>query len=149
MAITVLEEIEVDRGADEVFAFLSDSANNPTWQAGMRRCVWTTPPPIDVGSRYEQEARFLGRTIRSSFEVTAYEPGRSVRIETIEGSFPITVTRSVEPVDHGRTLVRARIEGDASGFFRIAEPLLRRMVQRSVDGDYARLKQLLESDTSD
>jgi hypothetical protein len=41
--------------------------------------------------------------------------------------------------------VSAIIEGDASGFFKLAEPLLARVVQRSVDGDYANLKHLLET----
>jgi hypothetical protein len=40
--------------------------------------------------------------------------------------------------------VTAIIEGDASGFFKLAEPLLARMVQRSVVSDYQNLKQILE-----
>lgn len=35
-----------------------------------------------------------------------------------------------------RKMVTAIIEGDASGFFKLAEPLLARTVQRSVDSDY-------------
>jgi hypothetical protein len=42
--------------------------------------------------------------------------------------------------------VTAIIEGDASGFFKLAEPLLARMVQRSVNSDYRNLKRILESD---
>ncbi|MCI0794581.1 MAG: hypothetical protein J4O03_14050 [Chloroflexi bacterium] len=34
----------------------------------------------------------------------------------------------------------------SSGFFKLAEPLLARMVQRSVNKDYANLKRLLEAD---
>lgn len=143
--IEVTSEIEVDRPAGEVFAFLADAENNPAWQTGMVRCRWTTEAPIRVGSVYEQEARFLGRPITSTFEVIDLEPGRSVTIRTIESTFPIEVTRSTEPLGDDRTRVRARVTGDPSGVFRIAAPIMRAMVGRSVRGDYRRLKAHLES----
>jgi uncharacterized membrane protein len=135
--------ITVNRPPDEVFAFISDFENNPKWQNGMQRCTFTSPPPLDVGSTYDQEAKFLGRPILSQFEVIAYEPGRLVKATTVSGSFPITFTRMVEPIEGG-TQVTAVIEGDSSGFFRIAQPLMRWMVNRSIQADYKRLKQLLE-----
>ena len=136
--------ITIKRPADEVFAFISNFENNPKWQKGMQSCTFTSPPPLQVGSTYDQEAKFLGRPIISKFEVIAYEPGRMVKAATTSSSFPITFTRRVEPVE-GRTRVTAVIEGDSSGFFRIAEPLMRWMVNRSINNDYARLKQLLEA----
>lgn len=134
----------VDRPPDEVFAFVSNFENNPKWQSGMRAAWFTTPPPLAIGSRYEQVAEFLGKRIVSTFEVVAFEPGRMVKATTVEGSFPITFTRRVEPA-RGGSRVSAEVEGDASGFFRIAAPLLRLMVQRSVRKDYGRLQRLLES----
>ncbi len=136
---------EIARPAEEVFSFVADAANNPRWQKGMRRCEWTSPPPIAVGSVYEQEASLLGRRIVSRFEVTDYEPGRSITITTIESTFPITVRRSVEPLGPGRCRVKARISGQPGRLFTIAGPLLRWWAQRSVDADYDRLVQLLES----
>lgn len=138
-------DCEIGRPADEVFAFVSDASNNPRWQKGQRSCEWTSPLPIRAGSTYEQRARFLGRTVTNRFEVTEYEPGHAITIASTEGSFPITVRRSVEPLDGTRTRVRAEIEGEPGGFFRIVGPVLRRLAQRSVDADYARLKRLLEA----
>lgn len=136
---------DIDRPANEVFAFVSDASNNPRWQTGQRSCVWTSPPPVGVGSTYEQEARFLGRTVTSRFEVTEYEPGRSITIRSTEGSFPITVRRTVEPLGDTRSRVTAEIDGEPGRFFRLAGPLVRRLAQRSVDGDYERLKHLLDA----
>lgn len=135
----------IDRPASEVFAFVSDASNNPRWQKGQRSCRWTSPPPIGIGSTYDQEARFLGRRVLSTFEVVEHVPGRAVTIQTVKGSFPITVRRSVEPLGEGRCRVVAEISGEPGGFFRVAAPLLRRLAQRSVDADYDRLKALLES----
>lgn len=136
---------EINRAAAEVFEFFSDAANNPKWQKGQRSCAWVTPPPIGVGSTYDQEARFLGRRVLNRFQVTDYEPGRVIEIQSVEGSFPITVRRTVQPVGQSSSRVVAEISGEPGGFFRLAAPLLRRAAQRSVDADYDRLKSLLES----
>ncbi len=136
--------VEIARPAEEVFAVVADFARNPEWQGGMEHCAWTTPPPHGVGSRYAQRARFLGRPIVTEFEVTAYEPGRSVSIASVQSTFPIQVTRTVEPLGPERCRVTARVRGEPGGLFRLLGPLLRAMVKRSVDRDYAALRRLLE-----
>lgn len=130
---------EIPRPSHEVSEFFFDAANNPTWQKGMRRCEWIEPGPIEVGSVYLQEARFLGRTITSRFVVTEYTPRSSIAIQTIESTFPIEVTRTVEPVDDASSRVTARISGDPGGVFTLLAPVIRRLAQRSVDADYDRL----------
>lgn len=140
----VTSDTEIARPADEVFAFVADAENNPRWQNGMKSCRWITAPPLRPGSQYAQEASFLGKPIRSTFEVVDLTPGRSITIATIESTFPIRVTRAVEPLGDGACRVSADVQGDPSGVFRVFTPLLRRMVQRSVRGDYRRLRRLLE-----
>jgi uncharacterized membrane protein len=142
--IQVEASVRIRRSPEEVFAYLSNFENNPKWQSGMVSARFTSPDPLGVGSTYSQEARFLGRPVLSEFEVIEYEPGRKVKITSTSGTFPITVTRLVEPNSDGGSRVSALIEGDASGVYRLAEPILRRMVQRSVQGDYERLKKVLE-----
>jgi hypothetical protein len=99
-----------------------------------------------MGSVYEQEARFLGRTVSTRFQVVEYDPGRSITIESIESSFPIRVRRSVEPLGPDRSRVTAEISGEPGGFFGMIGPALRRLAQRSVDADYDRLVKLLEGE---
>lgn len=137
--------VAIERPAPEVFAYLEDVRNNTEWLKGMRSCTWTTPAPVGVGSRYEQVAEFLGKEIRTSFEVTALEPGRLVTITSLPGSsFPLTVTRRVEPTGPSSCVVTEVVESDPSGFYRIASPLLRAMVKRNIARDYRSLKALLE-----
>ena len=142
--IRVEADVTINRSSDEVFAFLSNFENNPKWQAGMQAARFTSEGPLGIGSTYAQVAKFLGRRIESTFEVIDYEPGRMVKATSSSGSFPITFTRIAE-ADGDGTQVRAIIEGDASGFFKLATPILRRLVQRSVDADYANLKRILEA----
>ncbi len=141
--IMIEANITIQRPPGEVFDFIANFENNPLWQSGMVSATFTSPGPLAVGSTYDQVARFMGRQVVSSFQVTALEPGRKVKASSTGGSFPITFTRIVEPAGAG-CRVTAIVEGDASGFFRLFQPLLDGMVRRSVEGDYRRLKQLLE-----
>ena len=141
--IKVETEVVINRPSDEVFAYISNFENNPRWQSGMVEARFTTDGPLHVGSTYDQVTTFLGRRIESTFEVLEYVPNHMVKASTTSGSFPITFARIVEAHSDG-TRVKAIIEGDASGFFKLAEPLLKRMVQRSVEADYRNLKAVTE-----
>lgn len=142
--IEVIVTIDVDRPPDEVFAYWADWTNNPNWQSGMERCTWTSEPPLRVGSTYDQEARFLGRPIRSSFEVVEYHPERRIRIRTTRSTIPLDITREVVPRPEGGTTLHATIRGEPRGLLRLLGPLTQRMVERNVRADYARLQALLD-----
>jgi len=135
--------IDINQPPGEVFDFISNFEYNPLWQSGMKSAQFTSDPPLRVGSTYSQQALFLGRTIESHFTVTDFTPGQSVSIETVESTFPIAVTRSVVAIKDG-TRVTAKIEGDATGVFRIFAPLLNLMTNSQVQRDYRNLKRILE-----
>jgi uncharacterized membrane protein len=136
--------VQIDRPSEEVFAYLSNFENNPEWQSGQLQAKFTSDGPLRVGSTYDQVAKFLGRRVVSTFKVIEFESDRMVKASSTSGSFPITFTRMVEPDDEV-TKVTAIIEGDAGGFFKLAEPLLKVMVKNSVDADYRNLKRIMES----
>jgi len=136
----------IPRPAAEVADFFFDATNNPQWQRGMRRCEWQTPPPIGIGSIYEQEAVFVGRPVISTFQVVEYQRLERIRIETLESTFPLAITRSVEPIDESTSKVRAEIQGSPGGLMGLLGPLTRRLAQRSVDADYDRLVELMSRD---
>ena len=130
--------VVISRPSGKVFTYLAEPSNNPLWQKGMKRCTWTTAPPIAVGSRYRQEASFLGRPVVSVFEVVAFTDQTSITFETIESTFPIKVSRWVEDRGDGTCRVSAAIEGGPR-VPRFLAGLVRRTAQRAVTRDYARL----------
>jgi uncharacterized protein YndB with AHSA1/START domain len=141
--IQIEAEVFINRPSDAVFAYISDFENNPKWQSGQLEARFTSEGPLGVGSTYDQVATFMGRRVVSTFEVLEYEPGHRVKASSISGSFPITFTRIVSPEGEG-SRVKAIVEGDASGFFKLATPLMARMVRRSVKEDYQNLKRVME-----
>ena len=145
----VLVQIEIDRPCAEVWEYMENAERNPEWLKNMESAHWTTDPPVQVGSRYEQVARFLGKEVRTSFEVTRHEPGRLITITSLPGSsFPLTITRALEPAGPSRCRVSETAGGDASGFYRLADPLMRPLVRHNIARAYRGLKRLLEAQPS-
>ena len=86
----------------------------------------------------------MGRRIESTYEITQYEPSSKFGFKVISGPVPIAGSYSFESVEGG-TKVNFTAEGDAGGFFKLAEPILARMVRRQVETDFGNLKDLLEA----
>lgn len=137
-------EVVINRSPEDVFAYITNFANNTRWQNGVKEARVTSAGKFGVGSTYSQISQFLGRRIEFHFEVIEYEMNRRIRFKTVSGSFPVDIVRAVEPVTNG-TKVSAIVQGDAGGFFRLFSPLLDWMTKRSIRTDYSRLKQLLEA----
>ena len=141
--LTIRTEIEVP--VDEAFAYVSDFSKNVDWQSGLQSTTWTSPPPLRVGSTYDQLADY--KDTLTSYEITAVEPGRSITAESRQGAtFPITVTRRVDPLSDSRCRITVDLVGHPQGWRRFAKPLVVKMVRKSIDADYRRLKRLLEPD---
>lgn len=143
--IEVRVTIEVEQPPEKVFDYWAEWSNNPQWQTGMQSCEWTSNPPLQIGSTYDQHASMMGRPIVSSFEVVEYEPGTKLRIRTTQSTLPLDITRQVSPGPNGGTTLNAIIRGEPGGLMRLLNPLTRRMVERNVNKDYERLKELLNS----
>lgn len=141
--IKVIVSNTINQPHEKVFSYISNFENNPKWQGGMVEARFTSEGPLGVGSTYEQVATFLGKEILTTFQVVEYEENRKIKIESIKSTFPITVTRTVEPQDEG-TKVTAIVEGDASRVYKIAQPFMKLMVKQSVKSDYKNLKKQLE-----
>jgi len=86
----------------------------------------------------------MGKEIRSTFEVTTFEPGRRIVIDTIESTFPIHVDRAVDPIDSQSCRVSATISGGPGGVMKLLAPLTDKMAQRSIEADYDRLVEVLK-----
>jgi uncharacterized membrane protein len=140
MSFDFTHTVEIERPAALVFDYVAEFENNPSWQGGMVSCRWSSDDRLVAGSTYVQEAKFMGRRIDTHFRVSEFEPGRSISIESTQSTFPIQVTRSVEPLGPSRCRVTARVRGQPTGMLK----LFSGMVKKSVRKDYDALKSLLE-----
>ncbi len=89
-------------------------------------------------------ASFLGRRIEYVLEVVEYDPKALLAMRSVKGPFPMEVTYEFEEVADG-TQARIRVQGETSGFYKLAGPLMSRKVKRNITNDLETLKDLLES----
>jgi Polyketide cyclase / dehydrase and lipid transport len=143
--IDVVTHLDVDRSAADVFAFVSDQLNAPRWQSGLHEVRRTTDGPIGVGSEHVFVPRFAGRRIESRNRFVEFEPGRYVAFEIPDGAMTGRASYLVEPIDAGRCHVTSAMRFRFTGWVRIAEPLLARVVRRDSQRDEQALKRLLEA----
>ena len=144
MALDVLTETVIAGPPERVAAWAGDPSNAPAWYENIRSVVWKTDPPLRIGSRMAFVARFLGRELVYTYEVTELVPGRRLVMRTAEGPFPMETTYTWEPTAGGHTRMTLRNRGEPGGFSRLLAPLMARAVRSANRKDLARLKSVLE-----
>lgn len=142
--VDVLTETVIARPRDEVAAFVSDPDNATTWYENITRVEWKSPKPAAVGSKIAFVARFLGRQLEYTYEVTEVVPGRRFVMRTAGGPFPMETTYTWEDMGSG-TRMTLRNRGEPSGFSKVAAPVMAGAIRRANRKDLARLKSLLEA----
>lgn len=148
MSTNVDESIVIARPFADVARYMFDWRNDPEWIGGISEARLVTDGDFGVGSQVVRIASFMGRRIEYVLEVEDYDPQARVAMRSVKGPFPMTVAYDLDEANGG-TRARIRVGGDATGFYRIARPLLNRAAARSIVGDLGRLKNLLESRGAD
>jgi hypothetical protein len=138
----------IHRPPAAVAAFAQDPTNAPKWYANIASVEWTTSPPVAVGSKMAFVARFLGKTLAYTYEVTELVPGERLVMRTAEGPFPMETTYTWEPAGEARTRMTPRNRGNPSGYSALVAPLMAATMRRANRKDLAALKTLLESDST-
>lgn len=136
--------IDINRTADDVFAYVSDQSNGPLWQPGLLEVRRTTEGPIGVGTRHTFVRTFMGRRMEASNEYTRYEPNTLVAFEFTGGGMAGQGSYVVEQAGVDRTTLTSRVELRPSGLLRLAEPLMLASLRRDMKATLGKLKSLLE-----
>lgn len=143
MGIDVTVNVTIARPVGDVAAYAMDPSNDPAWIGGISEAALESSPPLGPDAQVRRVAHFLGKRIDYVTEVIEHDPPRRLHMRTVSGPFPMQVTYTFEDEDGG-TIMRIRNRGDATGFFRLATPLLAAMVRRSVKRDLESLKSPME-----
>ena len=140
--IRIQASVTVNRPLEEVFRFMTDNQNALQWQSGLLEAR-VTNDVVGVGRAWVDVVQFLGRRIEVASQTTEYEPLRLVAFKSTSGPIPLEGRYAFEPAGGG-TKVTFTLQGEAGGFFKLAEPIVARSTQRQWDTNLANLKDLLE-----
>ena len=136
--------IFINRLPQEVFNAITDPAKISLWQSMTEKAEWTSNGSHGVGSTQKVVARFLGRKIESDIEITAWEPSHRVDYKFVNGPYPAEVSNILQPQGEG-TLLTAQSQGEMGSFFKLAEGLVARQLEKQLAANIESLKLLMES----
>ncbi len=144
MAVDVQVETTILRPRAVVAQYAGDPTNAPQWYVNIRSVEWRTEPPVQVGSRLDFVAHFLGRRLSYTYEIVDLVPDVRLVMRTADGPFPMETTYSWSDEGSGTRMTLAN-RGNPSGFSKIGAPAMAAAMRRATSKDLARLKAILEA----
>jgi carbon monoxide dehydrogenase subunit G len=134
--------VEIARSPDEVFGYLTDVGNLPTWQSGVHSA--SLEGELRPGARIHESRHMLGRELHTTLEVEEVEAPRLFAIRALDSPVPFSVRHELE-ASVGGTRLTVVGEGDAGLLPGFAAGIMARRAEKQFRKDFERLKRLLES----
>jgi len=138
----VERKISIARPPAEVFSYMADVRNDPSWHTDVVD-VRSSTDVVGMGTVFDVKVKPSMGVSEGTMTVSRFEPGRLIEFRGRMGKMAPTVTNMCEPDAQG-TLVTRRVEIDPPGIMRVMSPLMKRMIAKSNDGFLTNLKRLLE-----
>jgi uncharacterized membrane protein len=145
VAVDVLTQIVITRPAEVVAAYAADPSNAPAWYANITSITWETSPPLRPGSRVAFTARFLGRQLAYTYEITDFHPAERLVMRTAQGPFPMETTYTWRALDDRSTQMTLRNRGEPAGFSKLTAPIMTIAIRRANRKDLRTLRAILET----
>lgn len=143
--VDVITKIIIAVQREKVSAYTADPDNAPQWYKNIKSVEWQTPRPLDVGSRIAFKAKFLGKELAYTYEVTEFIPGKILMMRTSEGPFPMETTYRWEAINDQSCSMSLRNTGKPSGFSKLLAPFMEMAMRRANNKDLKLLKSILEN----
>lgn len=140
--ITVERSVDSDHAVAVVSAYLSDFTTTATWDPHTRSCTRLDDGPLREGTRFDntQQLGPLRTTLR--YTVQTYEPGRQIVLVSRSRALHATDRMRFEERGSGTRVVYTA-QFDLRGAARLAEPLLRRVMDSVADDGAAGMRRAL------
>ena len=104
-------ELVMDQPVEAVWAFVSNVENFGRWVDAVENPRWTSEGERGVGSTYESEYVWSGKTSHVEYEVTAFEPPAKFSSKTTAGRYPYQGAITIETVDGGTKVTHDMMAG--------------------------------------
>lgn len=140
--IKVQSSVVINKPAAEIYAFASNGANSSRWQGGVESVV-DDGPPNTVGSKFTEVRKFMGQEMKTTLEIIEVIPNVKWTARVLKGPVPYTVTVTYEAAEGG-TKMTTMVDGEPTGFFKIAEGMVASQLEKSLEENGERLKKILE-----
>ena len=138
--------VEVDRPAEEVFAYATNPTKFSEWQQGVVAGAMHSNGTPALGDHCRTTRRISGAERPSTSELVRFDPPRAWSVRGIDGPIRARVDVTVEPLTESRSRLNITVDFDGHGIGRLLVPLVvRRQARAEMPENLARLKQQVET----
>ena len=141
---TLQHSIVINKPVEVVWKFFVDPANNLKWRSDLKDVKVTTSGAVGVGTKFSEVSEFFGQKMETPQEITVFDVNKKFGLKSTGGPIPISGAFIFEPSGNG-TKINVQFEFTPGGFFKLAEGMVVGQAQKQFEGDFARLKQILEA----
>ena len=147
----ITTHIEVDRPAEDVFAYVTNPTRFVEWQRGVLDGHMDGDEPHTVGDRCVTTRKIGGAERSVTSEITHIDPPNTWGVRAIDGPIRAIVDVTVRPLQEGR---RSRVQIDLDftghGIGKLLVPLfVRPSARKEMPENLDRLKQRLETNQNE
>jgi uncharacterized membrane protein len=147
LLVRIVARVNIDRPASQVWVYVADYGNDPSWRGGVTQMRPSQPGPAQEGVTTQELLRLLGLSFRTHATIDRVEPGRRLQWRAHDRQKQLEGSRLVEPTGPASCRFTKVVEGHLLGPSRVLEPLVAWLLQRQTSADLRRLKHLLEVST--
>jgi uncharacterized membrane protein len=140
----IKSSIEIDRSAEDVFAYLDQLDRHSEWQTSLVSAKIEGDGPVGTGTRVAEQRKGPGNP-KYTYEVTAHDPPRTSSFRGLDGPIRPVGTVTVEPLGESRSRATVELELEGHGIGMLIAPFARMQARKQVPKDQQKLKELLES----
>ena len=141
----IKHSIEINRPAQEVFAYLEQVERHNEWQGSLVSTTVKTDGPTRVGTRVVERRNVPGGTRDFSYEVTEHDPPRTTSFRGTAGPLRPVGTYTVDPIGESSSRMSSELDLEGHGIGKLFAPLALRQAAKQVPVDQEKFKELLES----
>ena len=135
--------IVIKRPLGEVFAYVSDPGNFPSWNSAVQDVRPTSAAANNAGSTYAMTRQLPTGAATNQLEIVASEQPHEFAIRTTSGPTPFLYHYRFG-VENGETIVRLDAQVELDGIAAVMPQFARIAVKRGVENNLATLKLVLE-----
>ena len=142
--VDVTTTIIISVPKEKVSAYAANPDNAPQWYKNIKSVEWKTQKQLVSGSQIAFKAKFLGKELSYTYEITQFIPVEKLVMRTAEGPFPMETTYQWLAIDNDSTLMTLRNMWQPSGFSKLFAPFMALAMKRANKKDLALIRSILE-----
>jgi hypothetical protein len=136
--------ITIDRPIQQVFAYVTDHANDKYWKPFVTESRQISAGPIGVGTRFEIATLAWNYRRAGEVEILEYKPHSYYVYQAHDKIYPF-IARLWFSESASGTEIRGQVEFQTKGLWKALTPLFLMFIRGQSKQTFARLKQVIES----